>query len=147
MIVAVFWGVLLPYYMIVIKGDADAVAALDMEVTPDTVATNVIDHSFCLLCLCIDWAINSIYLDYRHMTIIYGIALTYCAFNVVWCEMKKEYIYPIMDWVNDPLFSSITVLCTFFLMTAVFVLLKVCTDYKLRRFESLSISIVSKELT
>jgi len=59
-IVTVFWGVLLPYYFIVIRGDADALAALDMEATPDNIATNVIDHSFCLLCLCIDWVINCI---------------------------------------------------------------------------------------
>ena len=133
--------------MIAIKGDADAVAALDMEVTADNVATNVIDHSFCLLSLCIDWAINCIYMDYRHLVIIYAVGIIYCTFNVVWCEMTKEYIYPIMDWTADPLFSSISVMCIWILLTIVFVLLKTCTDHKLKRFESLSITMVNKELT
>jgi len=134
-IVTIFWGVLLPVYLIVIRPDPEAMDELDMEATTDIIITSVIDHSFVLIFLFIDWSINSIQFDYRHLTIIYFIGVIYITFNVVWCELTKKYIYPIMDWSNDPIASSIAVLGVIFLMTLVYACLKCCTDRKLRKYK------------
>lgn len=127
-IVTTFWLALFPVFLIVYhtKGDTSAMTWL----------TTIVNHTMALLILVIDWNLNTIQFEYRHFWMNFAFGTVYLLFNIIFSLARNEFIYPIMDWPNDPFQAFFVVCVVICLQIGFFIALKKLTDRKLKKFES-----------
>lgn len=66
----------------------------------------------------------------------FAFGTVYLLFNIIFSLARNEFIYPIMDWPNDPFQAFFVVCVVICLQIGFFIALKKLTDRKLKKFES-----------
>ena len=75
--------------------------------------------------LIIDFALNRIVFEWRHMIVHVFVGVVYGIWSVIWTLSTGRYIYPILDWKNEPGMCLIVALGGFVVFAGVFSLVTV----------------------